>query len=84
MLGRFLADPDERECRLPLNQDRRRHLHEIIERNRCDMTQVTERKGRPFKLVCTKTTASYDRACKTFERDQGNLSRITGIEKRLG
>ena len=84
VLGRFLADPDQRECRLPLNKDRRRHLHEIIERNRCDVTHVTERKGRPFKLVCTKTTASYERACKTFERDQGNLSRIAGIEKRLG
>ena len=84
VLARFLADPVERECRLPLNQDRRRHLHQIIERNRCDVTHVTERKGRPFKLVCTKTTASYERACKTFERDQRNLSRLVGIEKGLG
>ena len=44
----------------------------------------TERKGRPFTLVCTKTTASYERACKTFERDQRNLSRLVGIEKELG
>ena len=84
VLGRFLADPDERECRMPLNKERRRHLHGIIERNRCDVTHVTERKGRPFTLVCTKTTASYQRACKTFERDQRNLSRIVGIEEGLG
>ena len=84
VLAGFLADPVERECRLPLNQDRRQHLHGIIERNRCDVTHVTERKGRPFKLVCTKTTASYERACKTFERDQRNLSRLVGIEKGLG
>ena len=84
VLGRFLADPSERECRMPLNKDRRRHLHGIIERNRCDVTHVTERKGRPFTLVCTKTTASYQRACKTFERDQRNLSRIVGIEEGLG
>ena len=84
VLGRFLADPDERECRLPLREDRRQHLRQTIQRDRCDVTCVTERKGRPFKLVCTKTTASYDRACKTFERDQENLSRIAGIEKRLG
>ena len=83
-LGRFLADPDERECRLPLRQDRRQHLRQTIRHNRCDVSCVTERQGRPFRLVCTKTTASYDRACKTFERDRGNLSRITGIEKRLG
>ena len=45
VLGRFLASPSERECRMPLNKDRRRHLHGIIEADRCDVTHVTERKG---------------------------------------
>ena len=84
MLSRFLADPDEYECRLPLNEGRRGHLQRIIGTNRCDVTHVTERSGRPYKLVCTKTTASYDRACETFERDRRNLSRLVGIEKGLG
>ena len=84
VLGRFLADPNERECRLPLNQARRGHLHRIIEAGQCDATHVTERKGRPFKLVCTKTTASYERVCKAFERDKRNLSRIVRIEEGLG
>ena len=83
-LGRFLADPNERECRMPLAKERRRHLHGIIETNRCDVTHVTERRGRPFTLVCTKTTASYERACKTFERDKRNLARVVGIEEGLG
>ena len=83
-LSRFLADPNERECRMPLNENRRGHLQGIINTNRCDVTHVTERKGRPFKLVCTKTTASYDGACETFERDQRNLSQLVGIEKGLG
>ena len=83
-LARFLADPNERECRFSLNENRRGHLRGIINTNRCDVTHVTERKGRPFKLVCTKTTASYDRACETFERDQRNLSQLVGIEKGLG
>ena len=59
-------------------------LRGIIGANRCDVTYVTERKGWPFTLVCTKTTASFERACKTFERDQRNLSRLVGIEKELG
>ena len=84
VLSRFLANPNERECRMPLNKDRRRHLHGIIEANRCDVTHVTERQGRPFTLVCTKTTASYERACKAFERDKRNLSQIVRIEKGLG
>ena len=83
-LSRFLANPDERECRMPLSKDRRRHLHRIIEANRCDVTHVTERTGRPFKLVCTKTTASYDRACETFERDRRDLAQLVGVEKGLG
>ena len=84
VLSRFLANPDERECRMPLNKDRRGHLHRIIETNRCDVTHVTERRGRPFTLVCKKTTASYERAFKTFERDKRNLSRIVRIEEGLG
>ena len=84
VLSRFLANPNERECRMRLNKDRRRHLHGIIDANRCDVTHVTERKGRPFTLVCTKTTASYERACKTFERDKRNLSRLVRIEEGLG
>ena len=67
-----------------LTKDRRRHLHRIIETDRCDLTHVTERKGRPFTLVCTKTTASYERACKTFERDKRHLSRLVQIEEGLG
>ncbi|MDD9981097.1 MAG: 2OG-Fe(II) oxygenase [Gammaproteobacteria bacterium] len=84
VLSRFLANPNERVCRMPLNKDRRGHLHGIIERNRCDVTHVTERRGRPFTLVCTKTTASYERACKAFDRDKHNLSRVVGIEEGLG
>ena len=84
VLSKFLADPNERECRMPLGKDRRKHLHGIIEGDRLDVTHVTERRGRPFTLVCTKTTASYERACKAFERDKRDLSRIVRIEEGLG
>ena len=42
-LSRFLADPDQCEKRMKLNKNRRRHLHDIIRSNRCDLTHVTER-----------------------------------------
>ena len=84
VLSRFLANPVERECRMPLNKERRRHLHQIIDGNRCDLAHVTARQGRPYTLVCRKTTASYERSCTTFERDKRNLSRLAGIEQRLG
>jgi hypothetical protein len=75
-LSDFLADPHERQLRLPLAEHRRRHLHQIIDSNHCDLTHETERRGRPYTLVCTKTTASYEAACKIYERDRNNLTRI--------
>jgi hypothetical protein len=80
-LGRFLADPAESVRRFPLAKERRRHLHQIIDANRCDLTHVTTRTGRPYALVCTKTTASYERARDIYLRDQENLKRLLTIEK---
>jgi hypothetical protein len=82
-LSRFLADPKQRQVRLPLKKERRQHVHQIIESNSCDLTHVTERVGRPFTLVCTKTEASYQQARKIHVRDVNNLARIENLVKRL-
>jgi len=82
-LAAFLADPDRREARFSLAKQRRRHLHGIIDRDRCDCTHVTERRGSPQTLVCTKTTESYTAARKIHQRDLKNLSRIAALERRL-
>ncbi len=81
-LSEFLADADRQEARFPLAKERRRHLHTVIDRDRCDCTHVTEHRGSPHTLVCTKTTASYDAACKIHQRDLKNLSRIAALERR--
>ena len=81
-LSRFLADSHQSQARFPLAKARRRHLHQIIDANRCDLTHVTERLGRPFTLVCTKTIASYEDACKIHARDLENLSRIIALENK--
>ena len=81
-LSAFLANPDERQHRFAVRKDRRRHLHQIIDSNRCDLTHVTEHRGSPHTLVCTTTMASYDAACKIHTRDLQHLSRIVALEKR--
>lgn len=81
-LSVFLSNPDQKQSRFPLAKERRKHLHRIIDANRCDLTHVTERRGRPFTLVCTKTTASYKVACKIYERELQNLSRIIALENQ--
>ena len=80
-LSAFLTNPEQKQSRFALAKNRRQHLHQIIDRNHCDLTHVTERRGRPFTLVCTKTKASYEAACKIHERDLQNLSRIIALEK---
>lgn len=83
-LSTFLARPDQKQGRFPLAKKRRQHLHQIIDGNGCDLTHVTERRGRPFTLVCTKTMASYVAACQIHERDLQNLTRIIALENKIG
>ena len=77
-LQRFLLHPKQQVCYFRVRKDRRRHLHEEIKARRCDLTHVTERKGSPFTLVCTKTRATYERKKKRFE---GDLVFLTELEK---
>jgi hypothetical protein len=83
-LSRFLNDPDQETLRLPLAQDRRRHLHGIIDHQKLDTTHVTERRGRPYTLVCTKTKASYERALKAHRVDLDHLAKIQKLLKWNG
>lgn len=66
-----------------LAKERRRHLHNVIDSNGSDVTHVTERRGRPYTLVCTKTTASYEAACEVHERDAKNLQALKALERKL-
>jgi hypothetical protein len=75
-LSHFLEDPCAQTLRLPLAKERRQHLHQIIERGQLDTTHVTERRGRPFTLVCTKNKASYERALKAHRVDLDQLAKI--------
>jgi hypothetical protein len=78
-LSRFLRNPTERVTRFPMNKQRRQHLHRQIDKHRCDVTHVTERKGSPQTLVCTKTQESYERRRKQYGADQELLAELEGI-----
>jgi hypothetical protein len=75
-LSHFLKDPTAQVLRLPLAEQRRRHLHQVIDGNKLDTTHVTERRGRPYTLVCTKTYASYERALAAHQVDLDQLAKI--------
>jgi predicted 2-oxoglutarate/Fe(II)-dependent dioxygenase YbiX len=81
-LSRFLRDPAERVGRFPMNKQRRQHLHRQIDQHRCDVTHVTERRGSPQTLVCTKTQDSYERQLKQYGVDQVILAELEKLVER--
>ena len=68
-LKAFCEDPVDRVRRFPLRKDLRKHLHRQIDGHRLDMSHVTERRGRPYTLVCTKNRASHKRRLAEYARD---------------
>ncbi len=75
-LSRFLKDPNTAVLRFPMAQDRRQHVHRIIDGMSLDTTHVTEREGRPYTLVCTKTQTSYEHALKAHHVDLDHLEKL--------
>jgi hypothetical protein len=68
-LRAFAENPAEQIHRFRVRQDRRQHLHQIIERHGLDMTHETARQGSPQTLVCTKNRKSYQRRCEQYRKD---------------
>ena len=81
-LQAFARDPDEQVHRFRVRKDRRRHLHSQIDRHGLDMTHVTERKGSPQTLVCTKTRRSYERKCAAYREDIAALGVLADLVGR--
>ena len=77
-LRAFCKDPAAETARFPLRKDLRAHLHQIIDRHRLDLTHVTERRGKPYTLVCTKTRASHQRRLAEYAEDVSNMRALAG------
>lgn len=78
-LAEFLADPQARTRRFPMAKERRRHLHQVIDRNKLDLTHETERRGSPQTLVCTKTRRSFEQRCKQYTGDVSAPKALLGV-----
>lgn len=82
-LVRFLNSPTESVCHFKVRQDRRQHLHQMIDSHQCDLFHVTERRGSPQTLVCTKNTKSYERSVIQYKKDKETLAQLQILQKRL-
>jgi 2OG-Fe(II) oxygenase superfamily len=72
-LGAFLRDPHRTSLDWPLAEQRRRHVHERIDRAELPVTHQTRRQGRPYVLVLTKTPTLFERERTARIRDQADL-----------
>jgi hypothetical protein len=73
-LSRFLADPERKTWIFRAAEGDRSHVEGTIRNSRCDVDATTDRRGRPYSLVCTKNQASYDRRAKQRENDLADIN----------
>lgn len=81
-LQAFALDPAAKVHRFRVRMDRRRHLHEQIKLHGLDLTDETERRGSPQTLVCTKTRATYRRACARHRADCAAMRSLLAVGRR--
>jgi hypothetical protein len=77
-LSRFLDDATQPVWSFKASEAARRHVEESIQRHQCDPDRVTERRGRPYTLRCTKNQASYQRRVRQRQQDLAHLGSLGG------
>ena len=77
-LSGFLTDPERKTWNLKAAEHLRAHVERTIRNATCDLEVTTDRRGRPYSLICTKNQASYDRRVKQRNYDLANLARLGG------
>lgn len=75
-LNQFLVDPSRRDWTFKAAESDRRHVEEAIRRDGCDADCATDKRGRPYMLVCTKNQASYNRRAAQRMQDLDDLARL--------
>jgi hypothetical protein len=75
-VNRFLGSPERQTWLLRAAEADRAHVEENIKDAQCDLDMMTDRRGRPYTLVCTKNQASYERQLKQRQQDLADLKRL--------
>jgi predicted 2-oxoglutarate/Fe(II)-dependent dioxygenase YbiX len=77
-LSRFLADPERNSWVFKAAEADRNHVTDSIQQAGADLDLTTDRRGRPYSLVCTKNQASYERRAKQRKQDFKDLTQLGG------
>lgn len=79
VLVQFLRSTAEITKVWPLNKDRRRHIHQIIDALNMPVTHDTKRRCSPCQLILTKTRALHSRAKQRFTKIGEEINKLTKI-----
>jgi hypothetical protein len=79
-LSAFLARADEQRLEWPLAKERRRHVHERIDRFELPIRHETRRTGSPHTLILTKTKALFERETAERRAWQADLDWLGRLE----
>jgi hypothetical protein len=77
-LATFLSDPQARNWVLKAAEAERAHVENCLRQAGSDVDVTTERSGRPYRLVCTKNQASYERRSRQRRRDLEDVALLGG------
>ncbi|MFN7924901.1 MAG: 2OG-Fe(II) oxygenase [Bryobacteraceae bacterium] len=81
-LEAFARDRGDKVHRFRVNKERRRHLHGVITQYKLDMTHVTERKGSPQTLVCTKDRRTFQTRLQEYQNDLAAMGTLVKMASR--
>lgn len=76
-LGEFLSDGSRVRFEWPLAKDRRRHVHDRLDRYELPVMHTTRRQGRPYTLVLVKTNALFEGEAKLRQQYERELAWLT-------
>lgn len=77
-LARYLDNQTLRTWTFKAAEASRRHVEETIRQAASDVDTMTDRRGRPYGLVCTKNQASYARRARQRTQDLKDLALLAG------
>lgn len=77
-LSAFLDDPALKLWVLRAAEYARGHVEGTIRASQADVDTVTERRGRPYSLICTKNQASYERRARQRSQDLSDIALLDG------
>jgi hypothetical protein len=83
-LQAFARDPAARVHRFRVRKERRRHLHNTIDRHRLEMNHATERVGSPQTLVCVKDRRTFDRRMKQYHDEIAAMRTLVRLAAKSG